>query len=265
MAPSARAKGAKAFCSWDEDAVTMSVEAARSALKGCPHAIEALSLASTTMPNADLQHSALVATVLDLPTGIRTSDLGFSQRAGTSALLEALLGEGGALVVAADRPLAKPASAQELSYGAGAAAFTLGSETVLARLIASASVTAPLVDHFRPSGSDYDYVWEERWIREEGYLKLVPAAVGKALSAAGVSAGDLHYLVLSSPSSGIASLVAKALKFAGAVIDPLRDRCGFTGVADPLLGLIAALEAAKPGERILLIGFGLRRDRPGGD
>src|SRR3546814_2475400 len=46
-------------------------------------------------------------------------------------------------------------------YGAGAAAFALGAERVIARLLGSGSVTAPFVDHFRASQSRYDYFWEE--------------------------------------------------------------------------------------------------------
>lgn len=256
MSPTVRAKGVKAFCSWDEDCVTMSVEAARSALHGCEHPIESLLLASTTMPNSDLQHSMIVATVLDLPTDIRTSDRGFSQRAGTSALLDAMQSDVSALVVAADQPLAKPASPQELSYGAGAAAFTIGEGGVIARLVGAASLAAPLIDHFRPAGSDYDYVWEERWVREEGYLKLVPVAVEAALAQASIGIDDIHHFVLGAATAGVGPLVAKKLGFQGTIVDPLRERCGFTGVTEPLLGLAAALEAAKPGERILLLGFG---------
>src|SRR3546814_15782867 len=79
-----------------------------------------------------------------MPLAIESNDVGFSQRAGTSALLQALRSGRSTLFVASDAPLGKPASAQELSYGAGAAAFALGAERVIARLLGSGSVTAPL-------------------------------------------------------------------------------------------------------------------------
>lgn len=86
-----QAKGSRAFASWDEDAITMAVEAARDALgEGGAGSIEALRLASTTLPYADLQNAAIVAGAIGAPTAIASSDGGGSQRAGTSALLAAL-------------------------------------------------------------------------------------------------------------------------------------------------------------------------------
>ena len=76
MAPGLRgqAKGSRAFLSWDEDAVTMAVEAARDCLDGrAPDGLEAIHLASTSLPYADLQHAALVASALRLPAGIASS------------------------------------------------------------------------------------------------------------------------------------------------------------------------------------------------
>ena len=257
MAPKGRASGSKAFCSWDEDAVTMAVEAARAVLPGCGHGIDSIAVASTTMPNADLQHSAIIATVLDLPGNIRTADTGFSRRSATSALLAGLEGSGeGTLVIASENLLAKPASPQELQYGAGAAAFTLGTTNVLARVLAAESVTSPLVDHFRQRQSDYDYYWEERWVRDEIFGKLVMTTVSRVLDAAGQGIDEIQYLVCPSPAPGPVSLLAKKLGFNGVVVDALREDCGFTGAADPLLGLIAALEQSRPGDRVLLLGLG---------
>lgn len=260
MAPKAKGRGTKAFCSWDEDALTMAVEAARAALGNRSQDIDTLAVASTTMPNVDLQHSAIIATVLDLPTEIRTTDLGYSQRAGTSALISELTANNGeSLLLASEAPLAKPASPHEQLYGAGAAAFTIGSgatEKIVAQLLAAESTTSALVDHFRKSDSKFDYYWEERWVRDEGYSKVVTATAARALQKSGLGIDAINYLVIGSPSAASAPLLAKKLGFSGTVVDPLKESCGFTGVADPLLGLIGALEQAAPGERILLLGFG---------
>ncbi len=189
MAPGLRAsaKGHKAFCSWDEDSVTMAVEAARDALGGRARSgIGKLVLVSTSLPFADLLNASLVSAALGLPQALRAMDVGQSQRAGTSALLAALREMGGdALVIASDHPRGKPASVQEIGFGAGAAAFTLGSEGVVATLQGASSSTAVFVDHFRSSDNTYDYFWEERWIRDEGYSKLVPPTVVSALADAG--------------------------------------------------------------------------------
>ncbi|NML43342.1 hypothetical protein HHL11_06235 [Ramlibacter sp. G-1-2-2] len=262
MAPSLRslAKGRRAFCSWDEDSVTMAVEAARDALDGrATSGFTNLLFASTTMPFADLQNSALVRAALDLPQDVRSADIGQSQRAGTAALLQALASgqAGDTLVLASDKPRGKPASTQEMTFGAGAAAFRIGRDNVLATLEGSASSSTVFVDHFRSADNKYDYFWEERWIRDEGYLKLVPPVAAAALKAAGVTAGEIQHFVMASPFRGVVAALAKKLGLPeGSLADALDESCGYSGSAHALLMLANVLEKAKPGERILLVGFG---------
>jgi 3-hydroxy-3-methylglutaryl CoA synthase len=263
MAPGlkAQAKGSRAFKSWDEDPITMAVEAIRDAAGTAGLAnFDALRLASTNFPYADLQSASIVASALGAPATIASSDVGGSQRAGTSALLQALRTAERSMVVAADSPRAKPASGQELSYGAGAAAFATGSEGVIARLIGAATITAPLVDHFRSAGAAYDYFWEERWVRDEGYGKIVPAVAKAALADAGIGIDGVAHFVMPSLLRGAAEAAAKRLGFTGKVAAPLDDGVGYAGTAHALLMLANVLEQAAPGERILLIGFGQGAD-----
>jgi 3-hydroxy-3-methylglutaryl CoA synthase len=223
-------------------------------------AIKTILLASSTFPYADLQNAALVASALDAPARVRTVDCGGSQRAGASALLQALLANEAALVIGSDAPLAKPASVQELSYGAGAAAFTVGSVGVIAQLVGAGSVSEPFVDHFRASGAKHDYFWEERWIRDEGYARIAPAAVAMALENARLSIGDIAHFVMPSLLRGASDAVAKKIRFAGEVAPPLDDGVGYAGAAHVLLMLAHTLERAKPGERLLVVGFGQGAD-----
>lgn len=263
MAPGLRgqAKGSRAFVSWDEDPVTMAVEAARDCLDGKGAAgIGAIRFASTSAPYADLQHASLVASALQLPSGIASSDVGFSQRAGTSGLLQVLRAGEEALFITSDAPVARPASTQELTYGAGAAAFLLGSDNVVARLLGAASVTAPFVDHFRAAQSRFDYFWEERWIRDEGYAKLAPEAIAAALSQAGITAADVTHFVMPSLLRGGADIVARKIGFAGKPADGLENGVGYAGAAHALLMLASVLEKAVPGDRILVVGFGQGAD-----
>ncbi len=261
MAPGLRsaAKGRRAFCNWDEDSITMAVEAARDALNKRPTSdIAKVVFASTTMPFADLLNASVVCGALDFPAQVRALDIGQSQRAGTSALLAALVEAGKpALVVASDRPRGKPASTQEISFGAGAAAFRLGSEDVVADFLGFSSSTSSFVDHFRSSDNNYDYFWEERWIRDEGYLKIVPPVAAGALANAGVEAGDITHFVMPTPFKGVASAVAKKIGItAGCEADGLEEHCGYTGAAHALLMLSNVLQVCKPGELILVVGFG---------
>ena len=257
-----KAAGRRSVGNWDEDALTMAVEAARECLTGVDRAsLDGLVFASTTFPFDDRSNAGVVATALDLAETVRSADIAGTQRAGTTALGDALARAqvvgGDALLVAADRRRTRPASPQEMAYGDGAAALLLGSGPgLIAEFIAGATITADLVDHHRSSGEDYDYALEDRWVRDEGYLKLVPRAVAAALARSGLSAAAVTHLVMQAPKRH-ASAVARACGIAAtAVADDLASECGDTGAAHPLLVLAGVLERAAAGDLVLVAGFG---------
>ncbi len=257
--PSLRGKGEKAICSWDEDAVTLAVEAARDCLGSLPGAKPAtLTLASTTAPFSDLQNSVLIAGALQLDRSINCADASGSTRAGVRALAQALSSNAGdQLVLAAERRSAKPASAQEMQYGSGAAALLTGSDDLIARFLGSEAVNLPFVDHFRQSGQKYDYSWEERWIRDEGVSKLAPSAVKTLLKKLDLSGDKVAWFGLAGAPGGSDKLVAKLLGIAPErVLPDLSDRVGDTGTAHGPLLLVSALERAKPGDVIVIASFG---------
>jgi len=157
------AKGERAMANFDEDAVTMAVEAGRDCLPASdPIAgrafVDAAYFASTTMPFSDRQNAGIVARALNLPEAISSFDVTSSQRAGTSALIAALdaVASGRAkapLVVAGEKRKARAASPQEMAYGDAAAAFTLGNDKVVAKFLGAHSVTVDFVDHFAGSAT----------------------------------------------------------------------------------------------------------------
>ena len=257
-----QAKGERAFCNWDEDAVTMAVEAARDALTGRDRAsISALRFASTTFPFIDRLHSGIVAAALSLDDGVSTIDVAATQRAGTSALIEALASDNQTLVVASEKREAKAASPVEMSSGDGAAAVLVGEGKPVARLVARSSRTADFVDHFRSMDNPYDYQWEERWIRDAGYMKIVPGVIARCLADAKLAAADVTHFCMPATLPKLANTLAKAAGIPdAAVVDPLHANCGDTGAAHALVLLAATLEKAKAGDRILVVGFGQGAD-----
>ena len=252
------AKGERAIANWDEDTITMAVEAARDCLGDDDRTgLAQLTLASTTHPFADRQNATVVATALHLPSALRTADAAGSLRAGTGALAAALRGGERALVVAADARRAKAGSTQEMQYGDGAAAMLVGPGEPIARLLAARTESVDFVHQYRMADRDSDYGWEERWIRDEGFLKIVPRAVAATLREAGVEPGAIAHFCMPGTLSKVQAVVAKRCGLPeGAVRDALGATVGDTGAAHPLLMLAAALEQARPGERILLVGFG---------
>ena len=255
------AKGERAICNWDEDSITMGVEAARDCLEGFERgALTQLVLASSTLPFDDRQNAGVVANALQLDSALRSMDQSGSQRAGSTALAAALDGgsaSGHTLVIAADSRKSKAGSTQEMHYGDGAAAMLVGHGEPIARLIAAHSETVDFVHQYRMHDKAHDYAWEERWVRDEGYLKIVPRAVEALLAKSGVEAATITHFCMPGTLSRIAATVAKRCGLNdSAVRDNLAAVCGDTGVAHPLLLLAAALEDAKPGDRILLAAFG---------
>ncbi|HEY4124446.1 MAG TPA: 3-oxoacyl-[acyl-carrier-protein] synthase III C-terminal domain-containing protein, partial [Rhizomicrobium sp.] len=224
--------------------------------------VDGLYFASTTMPFSDRQNAGIVAGALSLGEGISSLDISSSQRAGTSALLAALDGVASGrvkapLVVAGEKRKARAASSQEMAYGDAAAAFTLGKDKVIAKFLGSHSVTLDFVDHFRSGDADYDYGWEERWIRDEGYSKIVPAAIKALLEKTGVSGSDIAHLILPCPFAKLDQTLAKQSGIDPAKVrDNLASNVGDTGAAHALLMLAHVLESAKPGDKILIAQFG---------
>jgi hydroxymethylglutaryl-CoA synthase len=258
------AKGERAMANWDEDSITMSVEAARDCLAGRDRsAIGQLMLASTTHPYDDRQNTGIAANALNLASSLAVLDVTGSQRAGTSALATALAAANGSeiLVTAGEHRRTKAASPQEMNYGDGAAAILVGKGRPIARLLAAHSETVDFVDHFRGADAEHDYAWEERWIRDEGYMKIVPRAVEAVLKAAGAKAESVTHFCMPCTLSRVGPMVAKRAGIAeGAVRDTLAAVCGDTGAAHPLLMLVHALQEAKPGDRILVASFGQGSD-----
>ena len=108
----AYARAERAICGWDEDALTMAVEAARDALADRPRdGFTALYLATTSAPFEDRQNAGIVAEALRMGAALNTMDIGASQRAGTTgfiAALDAVAARGGPMLfIAAEKRRAR--------------------------------------------------------------------------------------------------------------------------------------------------------------
>ncbi|MDD5011893.1 MAG: 3-oxoacyl-[acyl-carrier-protein] synthase III C-terminal domain-containing protein, partial [Phycisphaerae bacterium] len=257
------AQGERSFCNWDEDSLTMAVAASRDCLKGMDKsAVDALFLGSTTLPFADRLCSGIVKTALNLRDDIMAEDFTNSLRCGTSALITALesvkSGERRkVLVTASDKRETKAAYFYEMWFGDGAASLLVGDTDVIAEFIGSYSVAHDFIDHFRAAQHKHDYMWEERWVRDEGYSKIIPEAISGLFKKLSISMNDVDKLVFPCFFKQEHKQIAKKLG-AGPdkLVDNLHEVCGETGAAHPFVMFVQALEQAKPGDRILLAGFG---------
>lgn len=264
MAPGLKslAKGNRAMTNWDEDSVTMAVEVGRSLLQSVAAASPAeVTLASTTLPFADRINAGIVASALGLADCTVVRDVTSSARAASTELLAALKSASAnaepRLLLASEKRVMRPASSQEMISGDGASGVVVGTGAAIATLVASYSVRADFVDHFRQTGEAYDYGWEERWVRDEGYMKIASSTIKKCLEQEGIKPAEISHFVMPAALSRINEAMATRIGIdAAALTSTHGESVGDLGSAQPFAMLDTALRAAAPGALILLVAFG---------
>lgn len=245
--------GFRAVATWDEDPVTMAVEATRSLIDVQP---QVLSFASTSAYFTDRAQSALLLEALALPASVRTVDFANTRRAGTSALLGALLSGQEGIVSASEKRDTQPGSAAQFAYGDGAAAVRIGPNPA-ARLIGHASLTSDFIDRYTSREHPTPYAYEERFVRDTAVEKLLIPTIKAACDAAGIDPESIAHAACAEPVGNCWKAAAKRLRCAAPNhCEALSDAAGDLGAAHPLFGLGLALAAAKPGDKVLLVGFG---------
>src|SRR5262245_39219817 len=148
-------KGERAVASYDEDALTMAVEAAHRCLEEIDSlSIDGLFFASTSSPYREKQVASVVATACDLPREILTADFGGSVRAGVTALGAAVRAvQSGAarrvLVVASDSRPTEPESELEAAFGDGAVAVVVDRDARIAEFADAAAVAEEFTFQWR--------------------------------------------------------------------------------------------------------------------
>jgi len=257
------AQGERSMCNWDEDAITMAVAASRDCLRGLDRQkLDALYLASTTLPFADRQNAGIVSAALNLKDNLITADYASSLKASTTAVITALesvkSGERkNIMVTATDRRETKAAYFYEMWFGDGAASLVVGDTDVIAEYKGSYSVAHEFVDHYRGADKKYDYVWEERWARDAGYGRIIPEVINGLFAKLNITMDDVDKLVYPCIFKRDHRNIAAELGAASEkLVDNMHEVCGETGTAHPFVMFISALEKARPGDRILMIGFG---------
>jgi hydroxymethylglutaryl-CoA synthase len=247
-----RANGRRAVAGWDEDALTLAVEASRG-IAGAP---EVVTFASTSAPFIERSHATLLVDSLALSPETRVNDVSGSRRCAVSALLEALLGSGDALIAAGEKRPAKAGSPQHLAFGDGGAAAAV-SDRGAARLIGHASVSHDLVDIYASHEHPEPYAYEERFVRETAIARVVVPTIKRACAAAGVDPSTIAFAAVHEPLAGSWRDIARATEMtAPNLASDLASSVGDLGTAHALFAFALACASAKPGDRILLAGFG---------
>jgi hydroxymethylglutaryl-CoA synthase len=250
-------RGTRAVASYDEDTTSMAVEAGRRALAHAPTVRPAALYFATTFPAyLDKTNATAIHAALGLEQSAGAFDMGGAIRSAAGALRAALDARAPTLVALSDIRTGLPGGADEREGGDAAVALLCARQDdgapVLAELLAATSVTSEFLERWRIPGDSYSRQWEERF-GEHVYLPLAESAISEALRQAGVSAGQVHRLIVAGPHG-------RAVKRAGAAVgvkpdalgDDLTGIVGNTGIAHATLLLAAALEGAAPDEIVVV-------------
>lgn len=257
----------KSVVDFDEDTVTMAVEAASNALRNTGYdasLIDALYFASTTPPYAEKQNATTVATALGCRTDTAAMDVSSSTRCGLSALLSGLdyvdsLRGKTSLVVASDSPSGDPSEPFDHQLGAGAAAIVLGRAIANAVIEGSASLTSEsLGERFRRDGHQFITTLDLGRYHDAASEGVILSCVRELMRKLGRSPKDYDFFALSGvdPSRGVE--FAKKLAFDETKMMPCSvfGKLGDVGAASSLILLSKLLESSSFKQRALLCSYG---------
>jgi hydroxymethylglutaryl-CoA synthase len=256
----------KAVARMDEDAATMAVEAASSALKIAgidPRKIGALYVGSESHPYAVKPTATIVAEAIGATPNLTAADLEFACKAGTAGMQIVIGMVNSGMIeygfsIGSDTAQGRPGDALEYSAGCGAAAVLIGKDNeALAVIEDTFSFTTDTPDFWRRQGADYPS-HGGRFTGAPAYFKHVIGATNGLLEKTKMKIEDFDYFVFHQPNAKFPLEVGRRLgipqeKLKTGLLTPF---IGNTYSAASLIGLCAVLDEAKPGDRILLTSFG---------
>ena len=263
----------RAVLASDEDTNTLAVMAAKAALADAAiprEDIGGLFLGTRTDPYATRPSATFLTEALGLSARMFASDIQLGNRSGVAALISSLaLVESAmvsnALALASDTigRYAAPGSWHGAFAASGAAGFVLAKENVIAefRQVVSGFGT-------RREDSESDAVCRPNRIEADSMARVqtaeatlvqdLTAAVKDFFASTHLQPQDFSHAVFHQPYARIAECVGAALGFEDrqlcrGLVTPEIGDCGGASV---LIGLAAVLDAARPGETILLVSYG---------
>jgi hydroxymethylglutaryl-CoA synthase len=249
----------------DQDTITMSVEATRNALQRAgidSRKIGAVYIGSESHPYAVKPSGTVVAETINAIPECHNADLEFACKAGSEGmflclgLVDAGLIEYG-LGIGADTSQGAPGDALEYSAAAGAAAFIMGKNDLVAECELTYSYMTDTPDFWRREHQFYPS-HGGRFTGEPAYFKHIMGAAEGIMKKAGKTPSDFNYVVFHQPNGKFPLRVGKMLGFEKEQIETglLCPELGNTYSGASPLGLTAILDDAKPGDLILMVSYG---------
>lgn len=249
----------------DEDTITISVEAAKNALRRAqidPKEIGAVYIGSESHPYAVKPSATIVIDALGIGPHVHVASYEFACKAGTEAMYVAYShvksGEMKyALGIGADTSQGAPGDALEYSASAGGAAFIMGQQAVVAEILHTNSYTSDTPDFWRREGQDYPR-HGGRFTGDPAYFKHITEAGTALLEKSKMTPKDFRYAVFHMPNGKFPLEVGKRLGFTKEQIETgwLVPWMGNTYSGSSPTGLTAVLDVARSGDLIYMVSFG---------
>jgi 2-acetylphloroglucinol acetyltransferase len=257
----------RAVCDFDEDVITMAVEASKRALKSAKTSsdeLSALILGSHTSPYVMKASSTVIMDSLKVSNNAIVGDVQFSSKSGTLAvqLCSALANQTNqpALAIASDNVSihTEPGDTFEYPASAGAAAFLVGQDNLIAEIEDFSTYNSDTPDMYRLEGDRYVTLGGDAMQTELGMPSHVGAAVQSLMAKLNNKPKDFDYAVFHQTFGASPFMIGTALGFNESQIAPgvLAEHLGDTGSASALIGLARILDQAKAGQRILVASYG---------
>lgn len=257
--------GEKAVAGMDEDTATISVEASRNALRMSgidPAKIGAVYIGSESHPYVVKSTSSIVAEAIGATPFMTAADLEFACKAGTAGIQMAMgLAASGkieyGLAIGADTAQGRPGDELEYTAASGGAAYLIGTKNVIAEIEDTFSFTTDTPDFWRREGEDFPR-HGGRFTGAPGYFRHVVSATKGMLEKMGRGVEDYDHFVFHQPNYKFPMKTAKMLGIPKEKMEKglLVHMIGNTYSGASPLGLVAVLDEAKPGEKILVTSFG---------
>ncbi len=249
----------------DEDTITISVAAAKNALRRAqidPQEIGAVYIGSESHPYAVKPSGTILIDALGIGPHVHVASYEFACKAGSEAMYVAYShvksGEMNyAMGIGADTSQGAPGDALEYSASAGGAAFIMGKEHVVAEILFTHSYTSDTPDFWRREGEMYPR-HGGRFTGDPAYFKHIMGCANALLEKSGMKPGDFKYAVFHMPNGKFPQEVGKRLGFTKQQMETgwIVPWMGNTYSGSSPTGLAAILDVAQPGDLVFMISFG---------
>jgi hydroxymethylglutaryl-CoA synthase len=161
------------------------------------------------------------------------------------------------LAIGADTSQGAPGDALEISASAGAAAYIMGAENLVAEITHTYSFMHDTPDFWRREHENYPQ-HAARYTGEPAYFRHVVGCGERLLETSGEKPENIQWFVAHQPNGKFPLRAGKMLGFPREKIEQgwLINLLGNTYSGSSPLGLTAVLDVAKPGDRIMMVSYG---------